>query len=83
MSNTEAWKMTSRLFASGDRKIEMIHVSEDLPDPNQIAAVYTKMALIFGEAKATEDNADAQVHRIEFVIAPEIVPTSEGRGEEK
>ena len=69
---TDAWRMTSRLFASGDRKIELVHVSDEIPDPAQVAAVYTKMALLFGEAKATPDNEDAQVHRVEFVIAPEI-----------
>lgn len=68
----DAWRMTSRLFASGDRKIELVHVSDEIPDPAQVAAVYTKMALLFGEAKKLPDNTDAQVHRIEFVIAPEI-----------
>lgn len=79
---TDAWRMTSRLFASGDRKIELIHVSDEIPDPQQVAAVYTKMALLFGEAKNHPDNADAQVHRVEFVIAPEIVPDNEGKEEE-
>lgn len=75
---TDAWRTTSRLFASGDRKIELVHVSDVIPDPAQIAAIYTKMALLFGEAKAQPDNQDAQVHRIEFVVTPEIEKTAEG-----
>lgn len=80
MSET-TWKMTTRLFASGDRKIEMVHVTDELPDPAQVTAVYTKAALIFGEAKKTEENRDAHVHRVEIVITPEIERTGEGRND--
>lgn len=73
------WRVTSRLFASGDRKIELVHVADKLPDPDQIAAIYTKMALLFGQAKQEPGNEDAQVHRLEIIVAPEIEPTQEGR----
>lgn len=71
------WSMKSSLFASGDRKIQMIHVTDELPNPEQVAAVYLKLALLFDEARKEPDNQDAQVHRIEVVITPEIEPTGE------
>lgn len=74
---TDGWRLTSRLFASGDRKIELVHVTDDLPDPAQIAAVYTKLAVLFADAKATQENSDAVVHRVELVVTPEIERTAE------
>jgi hypothetical protein len=75
--NETAWELTTRLFASGDRKIEIIHVSDELPDPTQLAATYTRLAYLFGKAKETEENSDAMVHRIEIVIAPQVEPKGE------
>lgn len=73
------WRVTSSLFASGDRKVQLVYVADTLPDPDQVAAIYTKLALMFTEAKRDPDDADAQVHRIELVITPEIEPTGEGK----
>ena len=64
--------MTTRLFASGDRKIENIFVSDDIPTPSQVAQGYAKVATLFGEAKATPEGEGAVVHRIEVIVKPEV-----------
>lgn len=78
--NEQTWRLTTRLFASGDRKIELFHVSDELPNPTQIAQVYAKVAVMFGQAKETPENSDAMVHRIEMFVTPEIEPKGEGNG---